>query len=157
MNTMNFATIAPYVIGRHGKYFPQYGGADRVFLYGIFWNHKNLPDISPQSAKKYINGSARFHRGLLQQFGTPAGFVLLHANIQRMVACSPCISHLVEVQTNLFSFLNSCTLTAPERQRLATAYVADSPTPDQIAFFLASAIHIAIRHSYGCVPFQVLR
>ena len=144
MYTLNFCTLCPYIIGTGGRHWPEYGGADRVFMYGYFKAQLVQNGISPQSVQKYLNGSAKFPRKLQQEFTIPGGELLLYANIMHMVSECPCVSHLIEMQYGVYEFICSCDLPHETYLRLVSLYIPDQPTADEIARFLSAVLHAAI-------------
>lgn len=156
MQKLTFSVLSPYLVGRGGTHWPEYGGSDRVFIYGLFRNEakfagiKEQPnsvgkiEIAPSAIGKYLNGSACFHRKLRHKYVVPNGDALLYANIARMVSDCPCLSHLLEVQEGVYRLLNDCDLPQETYVRLTSLYVPDLPATDDIARFLTRVLHTAI-------------
>lgn len=144
MQKLTFSAISPYIIGKHGKHWPEYGGSERVFIFGFFQNEAQELQISILSAPKYLNSSARFPRKLRSKYIVPDGDALLYANISRMISECPCVSHLIEMQHGVYEFVCSCDLPHETYLRLVSLYIPDHPTADEIARFLSAVLHTAI-------------
>lgn len=144
MTNLTFHMLSPYVIGKHGKHWPEYGGADRVFLHGIFRQESKILGISPSSACKYINGSANFPKKLRRMYIAPGGDALLYTNITNMISACPCVSHLVDMQAEIYKVILNCPLPQETYTQLASLYISEQPTTDNIARFLAAVLHYAI-------------
>lgn len=144
MQQLTFATVSPYIIGKYGGHWPEYGGADRVFLNGMFCREALELKISPLSVSKYINGSTRFPRRLWHIYAASGGDSLLYANIVRMINGCPCVSHLLEVQDGVYRLLCDCDLPQETYAQLVSLYVPHDPTADDIARFLAAVLYVAV-------------
>lgn len=144
MKRLTFSTVSPMIVGKRGQHWPEYGSGERVFLLGLFRTEVAALKISPLSAQKYISGSAAFPKKLRSKYIAADGDMLLYANITKMISECPCVSHLIEVQNEVYTYICDCDISNKMYMRLASLYVPDHPTADEIARFLSAVLHAAI-------------